>query len=92
MHVQSLPGDFLTTMEEYVRDVPKTMDASNVGRKGGSGPPPAMVRASSHAARGGTTSSALGERSRTALACLQLASPSAAPVHAWLPAKAWAVQ
>lgn len=74
MPLQSLPSDFLTTMEEYVRDAPKTLDPSASGRRPGATPasagatggataaaaaPPAATRSSTLARQGGTTSSAL---------------------------------
>eukprot|EP00775_Hariotina_reticulata_P008689 gene8689-8870_t len=57
-HLAPLPADFLTAMEEYVKEAPKEVDpATAAARRAGSGPVTAN-RVSSMAARGGTTSSA----------------------------------
>eukprot|EP00878_Enallax_costatus_P003222 GHUV01003425.1.p1 GENE.GHUV01003425.1~~GHUV01003425.1.p1 ORF type:complete len:399 (+),score=175.32 GHUV01003425.1:140-1198(+) len=52
-----LPADFLTTMEEYVREAPKEVDPSSGSPRKGAGAL-AGNKVSNMAARGGTTSSA----------------------------------
>jgi hypothetical protein len=39
-HLAPLPADFLTAMEEYVREAPKVLDPNAAGspRRGGAGP------------------------------------------------------
>ena len=61
LHVQSLPGDFITTMEEYVKDAPRVIDPSdpNSVGKAAAGKAPADMRSSSIARQGGVTSGAL---------------------------------
>ena len=61
MWLQALPADFQTTLEEYVRDMPKTLDpaGSVSGRKAGAQHQGAAVRSSTIARQGGTTSSAI---------------------------------
>eukprot|EP00967_Tisochrysis_lutea_P125632 scaffold211408_cov21-Tisochrysis_lutea.AAC.1 len=57
---QSLPTDFLTTMEEYVRDAPRSINTAKAGPTGaGANTLPSVNRTSSMARQGGTTSGAI---------------------------------
>ncbi|GAX76674.1 hypothetical protein CEUSTIGMA_g4120.t1 [Chlamydomonas eustigma] len=57
--LQALPTDFVTTLEEYVKEAPKVIDptAPGSGRKGQG--PPANTRTSTVARQGGITSDAI---------------------------------
>ena len=67
LSLQSLPADFLTTMEEYVKDAPRVLDASASdpgpaeakGGPGGAPKPLAEVRSSSIIKQSGVTSTAI---------------------------------
>ena len=61
LSLQSLPADFVTTMEEYVKDAPRVIDPSDPNSYGkvAGGKAPADMRSSSIARQGGVTSGAL---------------------------------
>jgi len=77
--LQSLPTDFLTTMEEYVRDAPRSINTAKAGPTGaGANTLPSVNRTSSMARQGGTTSGAItGTASGDATAAAAAAAPFA---------------
>ena len=60
---QSLPSDFLTTLEEYVKDAPRSVDPgapTQPRRPGGAADiPPSAMRSSTVMRQGGTTSAVI---------------------------------
>lgn len=58
-NLQGLPADFITTMEDYVREAPRSLDASTtVSRRQGAAVPVVARSSSAIVARGGTMSAA----------------------------------
>eukprot|EP00879_Flechtneria_rotunda_P002687 GHRR01002893.1.p1 GENE.GHRR01002893.1~~GHRR01002893.1.p1 ORF type:complete len:728 (+),score=275.11 GHRR01002893.1:55-2184(+) len=71
-----LPADFLTAMEDYVKEAPKEVDPNASPRRGGAGPL-AANRVSNLVARGGSTSSAIAGSSSLNAPGSQPATPTA---------------
>mmetsp|Transcript_14533 Transcript_14533/g.31622 ORF Transcript_14533/g.31622 Transcript_14533/m.31622 type:complete len:742 (+) Transcript_14533:174-2399(+) len=81
--LQSLPPDFLTTLEEYVKDAPKAVDPNNPGaaNRKSAAPPPALTTSATFARQGGTTSTAIGGAAPPATTTLQVGAPVTSPPH-----------